>query len=170
MISFDGRYTREQLGQGLRLAWHPRGRSLILRLLAAVLVIGGLAFVVYGLVTGELGLGQVARTLLLLVVIGLWIVAPYFNAWQTARRSWRDSEGVLRLGGTVSKEGIVLERDGKRVEQAWEAFVRAYLQEDLVVLVSVDRTTTILPRDFFADEGDWQGVRQMVEFNVVSPS
>ena len=171
MIAFDGLYTREQLGQGLRLATYPRGRSLILRVPAAILVVGGLGFIAYGLIAGELTMSRVARTLFMLVVIGLWVGAPYFNAWNTARRSWRASGGAFGLSGTVGDEGIVLNRSdgGGTIDQAWDAFVRAHVKDDLVVLVGVDRTATILPRSFFSDEGDWQSFRQLVEFNVVTP-
>ena len=169
MISFDGLYTREQLGRGLRLATYPRGLSLILRLPAALLVVGGLGFIVYGLLTDQLTAGRVARTLFMLVVVGAWVVMPFFNAWRMASRSWRASGGQFRLSGTIGDEGIVLQRSGNSIDQKWDTFVRSYLQEDLVVLVGADRTATILPRAFFADEDDWHSFRQLVEFNVVIP-
>lgn len=166
MISFGGLYTREQLGRGLRLANYPRGRSLLLRVPAALLVVGGLGFIVYGLIVGDVDLARVARTSFMLLVIGAWVAAPYFNAWNTARRAFGGEYGI---GGRVGNEGIVLNRAGGDVDQPWSAFVRAYLQEDLVVLVGADRTATILPRSFFSDENDWNSFRQMVQFNVVTP-
>ncbi|MEJ2210357.1 MAG: hypothetical protein P8129_15160 [Anaerolineae bacterium] len=172
MISFDGLYTREQLRRGLWLATHPRGLGLILRLAAALLVVGGLGFIAYGLISGQVTLGRVARTVVLLVLIGAWVVLPYVNAWQTANRSWRASGGAFGLSGTVGDGGLVLNRsDGRgNVDQPWDVFVRAHLEDDLVVLVGVDHTATILPRSFFSDEGDWHSFRQFVEFNVVTPS
>jgi hypothetical protein len=172
MISFDGLYTRQQLGRGLRVATYPRGRSLVLRVPVALLVVGALGFIAYGLITGELTLARVARTLFLLAVIGLWVVAPYFNAWNTARRSWGAAGGEFGLAGTVGNEGLVLNRSdgGGTIDQPWDSFVRAHLQDDLAVLVGTDRTATILPRSFFSDENDWSSFRQMVEFNVVTPS
>jgi len=171
MISFGGVYTRELLGEGLRLATHPRGRGLILRVVAAILVVGGLGFVAYGLITGEVTLAGAARTIFLLVLIGAWVVMPYFNAWQMANRSWRESGGAFGLSGTIGNDGIVLNRSdgGGSVDQPWDVFVRAHLEDELVVLVGVDRTATILPRSFFSDEGNWHSFRQLVEFNVVTP-
>lgn len=110
------------------------------------------------------------RTIFMLVVIGIWVAAPHFNAWWMANRSWRASGGAFAMEGTAGNEGLVLNRGERSVDQPWDSFVRSHLHEDLVVLVGTDRTATILPRSFFMDENDWNSFRQMVEFNVVTPS
>ena len=169
MIPFDGHYTREQWMRGIRLAMHPTGRGLVLRLVASVLALAGIAFIGVSFFQGETSELRLLRATISIVILTYWISFPYLRAWRAGTRSWRAAAGRLSLKGFANSEGIVCNASATRAVEEWDTFVRAHVREDMVVLVGVNGLATVLPRDFFATEDDWQDFRQLVVFNVVEP-
>lgn len=169
MISFGGTYTRQQWGRGLRLAMHPTGLGLIARLLALALVIGAIGLIVAGILRGEVAPTRLARTGFGALVLAVWALQPYIRAWRAAAQPWRGPGGAPSLKGIVTSEGIVSDASATGAVEKWDSFLRAHVRDDMVVLLGTDGLATILPREFFSSEDDWQVLRQMVEFNVLRP-
>ncbi len=170
MISFGGEYTRKQWGQGIRIAMHPTGRALILRLLALLLALGVVIVLLISVLQGEAaGAPRLIRTALSVTVLVLWAATPYWRAWRAAVAPWRAAKSPLSLRGTITNEGIRSNASAGGDVDRWESFLAARTREDMVVLIGSDGLATILPRTFFAGEFDWQAFRHMVEFKIVTP-
>lgn len=170
MISFGGEYTREQWAKGIRIAMHPTGRALVLRLVALVLALGVAIVLLISVLQGEApGTPRLIRTAISVTVLVLWAVAPYWRAWRAAIAPWRAAKGPLSLKGTITNEGVSSNAAGGGGVDKWESFLAARVREDMVVLIGSDGLATVLPRTFFASEFDWNAFRHMVEFKVVAP-
>ncbi|HNS52249.1 MAG TPA: YcxB family protein [Anaerolineae bacterium] len=169
MISFGGTYTRQQWSRGIRLAMHPTGWALVTRLLALAIALAGLALIVFTLVRGEDQVSRIVRLAITIAVLAYWALTPYVRAWREARRPWRQLGSVPSLRGVVSGEGILSNASAASETEKWDSFLRARVRDDLVVLLGSNSMATILPREFFASEDDWQGFRLLVDFNVVRP-
>jgi len=169
MIPFGGTYTKKQWSRGIHLAMYPTGRALVLRLLALVLVLAGAGLIVATLVQGEANVSRLVRLAVGIAFLGYWVLQLYVRAWREAARPWRGSAAQPSLKGVISGEGILSNASVTGVPETWDTFLRARVRDDLVVLLGADGLATVLPREFFATEDDWQGFRVMVDFNVVRP-
>ena len=168
MIEFEGQYTQAQYRKGIRLAMHPRGVKLALRILAGVLAIADLIVAVIYIIQGEVGWSRIVRLVFIGVVLGWYAFAPYLFARITSNRPFRTGQGQPGLKGVAKSEGIEFAA-GEAEIVPWASYLRKHVRDDIVALVSADRQITVLPREFFADENDWQGFRQLVEFGFVEP-
>lgn len=170
MISFGGAYTRKQWGQGIRLALHPSGRGLVLRLLAMVLLAAWFFLLAVNYFQeGHLETPRLLRGFLTGAILVYWVGQPYFRAWRMANRPWQIKNNKPTLQGVVTDKGVTFNANGAWSHEDWSAYLRAFVREETVVLISNNGLLTILPRDFFANEGDWISFKQFVEFNVVAP-
>ena len=169
MIPFGGTYTKKQWSRGIHLAMYPTGWPLVLRLLALALFLTGLGLIVTSLVQGEANVPRLVRLAIPIALLASWALTPYVRAWREAARPWRNSASVPSLKGVISGEGILSNASAMGVLEKWDTFLRARVRDDLVVLLGTDGLATVLPREFFATEDDWQGFRLMVDFNVVRP-
>ncbi|NLE75808.1 MAG: hypothetical protein GX605_03525 [Chloroflexi bacterium] len=134
------------------------------------LIGASVALMVAALLQGE---GVDPRWLRRVVTIGFlghWVFLPYVRAWQATVRPWRQCGGRLGLQGVATEEGITSNASPAGELDLWSCYLKADVSEDLVSLVAADGMVTILPREFFASDFDWQSFCQMVEFKVVSPS
>lgn len=173
MIPFEGQYTRKQWRRGIQLAMRPTGRDMVLRLGASVLILASLGFIVISLLQGKTqgadGL-RLVRLAISIALLGYWVLSPYLRARRIESRAWRASAGRLGLRGGANGEGLILKgASGAERMERWDTFTRAHVRDDMVVLLGRNGVATILPRDFFPSEEDWQGFRQLVAFNVVEP-
>lgn len=169
MIPFSGRYTREQWRKGLRLAMYPTGVGLVLRVLVSALILADVGALIASLLQGETSGLRLLRSGVSAAILAFWVCMPYLRASREETRSWRASAGHLSLAGVVTSEGILSNASAGGDIEKWDAFVRVHMRDDMVVLVGEDGLATILPRDFFATEDDWQTFRQLVTLNVVEP-
>lgn len=169
MISFGGTYTKKQWSRGIRMAMIPTGWALALRVLALALALAGAGLIVAALIQGEANVSRVVRLAIGTFPLGYWALLPLARAQREAVRPWRGTGAPPSLMGTVSGEGILSNASAGGAVEKWDTFLRARTRGDLVVLPGTDGLATILPREFFATEDDWQGFRLMVDFNVVRP-
>ena len=169
MIPFGGTYTKKQWARGARLAMHPTGWALVTRLLALAIALAGIGLIVSTLVQGEAPVSRIVRLALAIPVLAYWAVTPYVRAWREAGRPWREFGSVPNLQGSVSGEGVLSNASASGETEKWDTFLRVRVHDDMVVLLGASGLATILPREFFATEDDWQGFRVLVDFNVVRP-
>jgi hypothetical protein len=108
------------------------------------------------------------RVAITLSFLAYWTATPSVRAWRAASAPWRRAPGPS-LKGVVTAEGILTNASASEPLEKWDAFLHAVVRPDLVVLIGSGGLATILPRTFFAGEGDWQAFVQMVEMNVVPP-
>jgi hypothetical protein len=169
VISFGGTYTKQQWSRGIRTAMIPTGWALALRLLALALAIAGVGLIVAALIQGEADVARLVRLAVPITLLAYWALQPVIRAQREDARPWSGSSAPPSLKGVVSSEGILSNSSAGGALESWDTFLRAHARDDLVVLLGADGLVTILPREFFATEDDWQGFRLMVEFNVVRP-
>lgn len=170
MISFYGVYTRKQFFRGVRLARRLNRRAFFWRglsILIVLIVVG--AFIAIAVAGEEIPLSRLIRTGFTALLLLYWAISPFIGAWLAASRQWRKARGKLSLQGAVTDQGIVSNAPAPEAVDKWESFLKAYVRDDLVVLVGADGMATILPRAFFADDNAWAGFCQMVDFKVVRP-
>jgi hypothetical protein len=170
MIPFAGSYTKEQWSRGLRVAMHPTGRNLIVRLLGLAVILLFVGFIAYNLFQGEaVNWGRLARSAVSVLLLGAWVSTPYVRAWRAAAEPWRGTDRHPSLKGVITNEGIISNASASGAVDKWDRCLRAFVRDDMVVLVGSDGLATLLPRTFFATEDDWQQFRQLVQFNVIPP-
>ncbi|MFZ2362574.1 MAG: hypothetical protein WA040_24750 [Anaerolineae bacterium] len=170
MIPFEGTYTRKQWNRGLLLAARPTGIDLLARLVGVGIVLVVLGIVAASFILGEeMSASRILRFALSIGLLAIWIASPYVRAWRIAAQPWRTAGNAPGLAGTVNSEGILTNASSLAGSEKWAFFLRAIVRDDVVVLLSPGGQATILPREFFANDGEWRSFCQLVEFNVKPP-
>lgn len=166
-IEFQGQFEKSQYLEAIRLAGTPKKWSTIWRV---ILFVGFTALAaVYAFTAmqdGEAAGNEISRFIrygLAIAVLGYFIFRPYIAIRQTANRLWNDPLVRRTIQGTVSSQGITY----GTLTTPWSDFAFKHVTDDLVVLLTADRTMSALPHSFFRDESDWQRFRQMVEHHVM---
>ncbi len=166
-IEFQGQFERNQYLEAIRLAGTPKKWSTVWRVILFVGFTALAAFYAFtAMQDGEAAGSEIARFVRYgfgIVVLGYFIFRPYITIQQTANRLWNDPLLRRTIQGTVSSQGITF---GK-LTTPWNDFAFKHVTDDLVVLLTADRTMSALPRSFFKDESDWQRFRQMIEHYVI---
>jgi hypothetical protein len=170
MIPFAGSYTKQQWSRGLRATMYPTGRNLIVRLLGLALILLFVGVIGYSLYQGEeVSWARLVRHGVTVVLLGAWVSTPYVRAWRAAAEPWRGADRHPSLKGVITNEGILSNASASGSVDRWDRFLRAFVRDEMVVLVGSDGLAILLPRTFFATEDDWQQFRQLVQFNVIPP-
>lgn len=166
-IEFEGAYTKEQYFRAVRLAGRPSKLSIAWRAALLLLFIGLLiASIVAANEAGGMTAaqtGRLVRHLLTGALLTYFLAAPFITIERTAAKLWSDPLVRRRLSGYVSGLGVTV---GNYTEP-WDKFAWKHQTDDLMVLVTADRTMSLLPRSFFRDDADWRAFLKMVEARVV---
>jgi hypothetical protein len=166
-IEFQGQHNQKQYYQAIFLAGQPSRRSLILRILIFIVFTSLLtALAIETLQDGEATEYQIVRIgrhLITALILAYFIFRPYISIYQTANRLWQDPFVRMPYKGSISSQGISL--FGQLTP--WEQYLTRHITDELIVVMTADRTMTALPRHFFQDQKDWERVRELVLQKVV---
>lgn len=166
-IEFHGQYERRWLQRAVALGDTPDTPRLILRwLLVALAALGLIVGVVYLATSTDVDWLRAGRLLLGYGVLAYFALRPFVAPWRAAAQLWRRMERNPNVNGRVNNTGITYVGEFAHREILWDQFMRVRKSDDLVVLMTVDRTLAMLHRSFFATEGDWQRFRQLVDYHV----
>lgn len=167
-IDFQGQFEKGQYLEAIRLAGTPKKWSTAWRVILFVGFTALAAFYAFtAMQDGEATGNEIFRFIrygLAIAVFGYFIFRPYIAIHQTANRLWNDPLVRRPIHGTVSSRGITY----GTLTTPWSDFTFKHVTDDLVVLLTADRSMSALPRSFFRDESDWQRFRQMVEQHVMA--
>lgn len=167
-IEFEGQYDKEQYLRAVKTVITPSKRSTIVRILVFVAAAVAITLLyVIGMRDGELNEIENNRVRLALfagLLLSISLATPYFGIRSTTERLW-NKPSVQRLkAGRVTAEGITY---GDKLKP-WSSYIRKYVFEDMILLLTTDEGMSLLPRSFFRDERDWKQFSQMVEQYAVN--
>ena len=166
-IKFKGNYDKKEYFQPIYLAGKPTRRSTLWRVILFVAFTGiYIALVIHVLQDSDPSAHdqfRLIRHFFTILLLAYFIFLPYIRIYTTASRLWRDPLVRRALHGTISNQGISY---GTHT-LAWEEILTRREQEDMVVLLTNDRTMALLPRHFFQSSEDWNHFRQLVDHKVV---
>lgn len=100
---------------------------------------------------------------------GSYTKEQWSRGLRAAAEPWRGADRHPSLKGVITNEGILSNASASGSVDRWDRFLRAFVRDDMVVLVGSDGLAILLPRTFFATEDDWQQFRQLVRFNAIPP-
>lgn len=166
-IEFQGQYTKEEYLRAIRIIGKPSKWGMALRILFLLLSVG---LVIYYAVTTIQGGGftgsetsRLVRYLITMSILGYLVAKPYLDIRATAAKLWNDPLVQRPVSGRVDSLGVTYEN----YTQNWDGFAYKFLTDDLVILMTTDRTMSLLPRHFFRAESDWRMFRQLVDQRVI---
>lgn len=166
-IEFQGQYDLRLLQRAVVLGNTPSTPRLILRWLLVALAVFGLIFiVVYVATSTELNWLRVARLLIGYALLAYLALQPFLAPRRTAAQLWRRLEQNPSCSGRITGSGITFAGEYVTRDIPWDSFMRVRKSGDLVVLLTADRTLTIMSRSFFANDADWQRFQQLVDYRV----
>jgi hypothetical protein len=169
-INFCGQYDKKSFYRAIVLADRPTKRNRVLYVIFAIILVGLIvAMIVDILLNGirETGQLRLVRLLFSLATVSYVLLSPYIRSWRTASRLWRDSSIQVPLNGSVTSSGFLYKSSCSQKEYKWMQFSKKLIGPEMVVLLTVDGTISILLRCFFESDADWERVTQLVDFNVV---
>jgi hypothetical protein len=161
-IQFEGQYDQKLYTRAIKMVITPPVRSTIIRIVVFMAALAGVAYLYFsGMQDGALGEIETNRVKLAAffsLVLALYLVTPYLTINSTVKRLWKRPSVQRVKSGTVSTEGITY---GDRLK-TWDSYIRKYVFEDMVMLITNDSGMSLIQRDFFQDEMDWKRFLQMV--------
>lgn len=171
-IEFQGQYNKKSFYRAVALAGKPtrrdRAQSAVFSLILAVLTV---AVIVNILIDGtqQTAPFRTLRILLSLFTASCVLLVPYLRSWRTATQLWRDPSIQALQSGAVTSSGIVYRSSRSQKEYKWQQYSKKQIESEMIVLLTADGILTVLLREFFKCDADWERVKQLVDFNVVEP-
>jgi hypothetical protein len=107
------------------------------------------------------------RRLIGLPILLYFIFRSYFSSYFTTAKLWKNPTTREPVAGRITSEGVVLTSSRSQRLLPWDSITRVRQNKEMIVLLSANGVFTALPRNFFMREGDWEQVRQLVEFRVM---
>jgi hypothetical protein len=167
-IEFGGQFDRRVFYRAVALANMPSRKWHIFRLASVALMLILLAvFVTASLIGREPDVYRIARSSVSAGIACFLLLLPYIDALRIAARLWRSASVRQRLVGRITGHGVVYGSSTEGKEYPWESFASLRKSRDVAVLVTADGTMAILPRSFFASDGDWARFQKLADIKVV---
>jgi len=165
-IEFSGQLDKRLYRRALSLLHKPSRTSTIIRLALTAVLILAATIAIVDRVTGANRLAldwtRVGRYLFALPAIVYVALQPYFGPYLTTNRLWRNAGVRATRTGTVSERGVTLQLAESHPEIRWADVARWRANDELVVLITTQRSVLIMPRHFFRSEADWQQFREWI--------
>lgn len=162
-IDFEGQYDQALYMRAIKTVITPSTRSTILRIVAFVAVLAGIAYLYFhGMQDGslsEIDGNRIKMAAFFGLCLTAYLALPYLTINSNVKRLWKRPSVHKLKTGKVSPEGITY---GDRLK-TWESYVRKYIFDDMVLLITADEGMSLLQRSFFRDEMDWKRFLQMVD-------
>ena len=167
-INFQGQYQRWQYFKGVYLSDKPKTPIAILRI--SVFFVVAALFIAIIFSEAQKGvdtslLYRLGRHLLTFIALLYFLLQPFIKSYQNASRLWKDPFIRAGVAGSVSNRGIAY---GSYIQE-WHRIIKKEVAEDMVVLVTDDRIMSILPRNFYPNDQDWENFLHLVENKVKEP-
>jgi hypothetical protein len=164
-IPLQGRYTDEDIRRALALM---RGRVFqVMGILLVVIAVSASLPYLLPMLSGQAD-GVTVTSAILPPVLVLGVFG--FILWNTPRSQTRRLRQAPLfqepVSGRITAEALALESEQSAGRTKWRAFVQYKMSDQIVLLYQNHAAATIMPRDFFASDDDWQRFRQHVQATV----
>ncbi|RPI90217.1 MAG: hypothetical protein EHM40_18920 [Chloroflexi bacterium] len=166
VIDFAGEIDLASIKKAVTLMSKSPLWSTALRAAVAILILLTLGGLILSYFSGEpASAARVGRTLVTDLVLGYFVIYPFFASRKLFRRL---SEGNQRVTGTVDPIGISYKtaKGAVIVEYPWDTFYHVYKADDVTALATADFKVSILTSSLFANKQAWQQFRQYVDSRV----
>lgn len=165
-IKFSGRYVEQDLQRGLVLMQGRQSRTIgiITTVLLATLVL----FFIVSYLSRAVEIGTLLVSLLFPAIV--LIVLAGFTWWLPMIQARRIQKAPLFKGtisGIATDEALELHSEVSQGRTKWDAFVQYRMSDEVILLYQNEAAAQIMPRSFFASDGDWQSFRQLVQAKVL---
>lgn len=171
-IAFNGQRDQATFIRAFMLISRPALRSAAWRIGGAVIVLAiYIGLFITGLTDQErttFDILRAARHTITAPFVLYFFLMPYIRPYFTARKLWKDRLTQIPLAGMLTSQGVSYHiGQDKSYDIPWGRFVKKRRTDDLLVLLTADSVTCILPRDNFSTEADWKLANQWVDLYVI---
>ena len=172
-IKFNGKYDRKTFFQAIALVNKPSRRTMIIRY--GIFGIFTIIYIIYlfTVATKEdpstTDVARIGRHLITVALLLYLLLQPYFSAYQAASKIWKMPSVQDPFGGFVTSLGITYNLSSGQKERTWDQFAKIKVTESFVALVTPDGTLSLLQRNFFQSDHDWNTVLQWASVKVAEP-
>ena len=169
-IEFDGKYTRGEFYRAVAVINGPSRRGTILRIIALVVLVAlYIAYFIFAVPEASQStfeLVRVGRHVITVGIILYLLLLPYLSAYRTASRLWNLPSVQGTFHGFVSSQGVIHGFSSDGAEIGWDQYAKVRMTDKFIALLTADGVLSLLPRNFFKDEAEWNVVRQWAGHRV----
>lgn len=166
-ISFHGQYDKELFFKAVGLANQPPKSRRFVRTFMILFIAAAIVVLISRLIESGNILDN-ATYIVLVMLIGAFLVRSYLQPHLAAREMWSNPSVRMKLGGVVTKKGIIYRLEAGNTEILWERFLRVRKARNLTTLTTRDGLLVIFPQRFFKNQADWERFNSLVDSKVVS--
>jgi len=167
-IEFHGLYDKDIFFKAVFLANKPSGRYAVIR--AIILLVVGASFIlsiIALITTAPENSVRIIRPIITSLILGYFLLQPYFTSRQIATQLWNDSSTQKPQNGTINSQGITYISPTAQSHISWEDFARLRQMKGVVVLLTAGGRLSIFPHNFFNNEEDWEKFQSWVKYKIV---
>jgi len=173
-INFHGEVDKTRLRRAIALLNSPKKGAAVVRITLGIGILVLFIALIYKEISGSAAAARIEiRTLVVntfaLLLTEYVALFPYINTLTMTNRIWKQSSSYKSLKGVVTERGVSIygyNSIDTLHEIVWNRYFKLNTTSDLISLLTNDGEMTLLARDFFDSDDDWQKVIKIVEFNV----
>lgn len=171
-IEFFGKYDRRTFFQAVALLYQPTRRKTVNRIVILALFV--LMYTAYFValappeVPSTTSLPRTIWHLVVALIVVYLLLLPYISAYREASRIWKYPTVQDPSSGFVTSQGITYNLPSGQKVRPWYEFSSIKLAEDFIALITPDGTFSLLQRDFFKTEQDWQTLLEFIKSSHAS--
>jgi hypothetical protein len=170
-IEFSGNYDRSTFFQAVALLNRPTRRKTVNRIVILALFV--LMYTAYFTILAPpedptTGLPRIIWHLVVALIVVYLLLLPYISAYREASRIWKYPTVRDPSSGFVTEQGITYNLASGQKTRPWVEFSKIKLTDSFIAMLTPDGTFSLLQRDFFKTDQDWQTISEFVKHSHAS--
>lgn len=168
-IEFAGKYDRRIFFRAVAELTRPTRRKAVNRIVVLALFV--MIYTAYFTVLAppedpSSGFPRIVWHVLVAALVIYLLFLPAISAYREAARVWKIPAVQDPSSGFVTEQGITYHMpDGQKV-RPWFEFSRIRVTEEFLAMLTRDGTFSLLQRDFFKTDQDWNTVLEWARIHV----
>lgn len=170
-IEFQGRYEKQTFFKAVWMLISPSKLNLIIRIVLTILVMA--IYIALFILIGnkeeisKLDWARLVRHFVTLPIILYFLLIPFIKPISIANKLWKDPLLQGLMTGELNANGVEITYNKRGYSQKdWAKYQRKIICNEFIVLLTNDGILSLIPKNFFKSDQEWNNAKKLVDWKV----